>query len=261
MNEIARRVRIAARGLLRTPAFTISAVLILGIGIGTASAMFTVFRVVLIERLPVSDPDRLVVFSTYKDPKVEFGLGGEDIRSMAGRVKTLSGLAGYVHWGSTPGPLLDGDRWVVMNRTLVTGNFFDVLGVRPYLGRLLHAEDELPNGPQSMVISFAAWRQQFGGDPSIVGRRLIEAYERKTWTIVGVAPPGFDAPQHAGFWLPLSRTGNPSMIGVGRLAPGATAAAAQSEFFALKRRLSPELGLTGAHAVSFVRTFLGDVRC
>jgi hypothetical protein len=166
MNEIARHIRIAVRGLLRTPAFTVSAVLILGVGIGTAAAMFTVFRAVLVERLPVSDPDRLVVLSTYKDPTVEFGLGKEDLAPMAKQVKTLSGLAGYVHWGSTPGPMIDGDRSIVMNRTLVTGNFFDVLGVRPYLGRLLRAEDELPNGPQSMVISFAMWRQHFGGDPS-----------------------------------------------------------------------------------------------
>ena len=74
MNDFTRDVRIGARGLLRTPTFTVAAIIILGFGIGMAVAMFTVFRAVLFERLPVRDPDRVVVLSTYKDPTVEAGL-------------------------------------------------------------------------------------------------------------------------------------------------------------------------------------------
>ena len=74
MNDLVEQVRIGLRSLLRTPTFTAAAVLVLGLGIGAAAAMFTVFRAVPVERLPVRDPERVVVLSTYKDPKVEFGL-------------------------------------------------------------------------------------------------------------------------------------------------------------------------------------------
>src|SRR3954468_11829559 len=163
MNQLGRQLRAALRGLARTPAFTVSALLILGLGIGTASAMFTVFRAVLVERLPVTDPDRLVVLSTYKDPVTEFGLVGEDLPQIARESHTLSGLTGYVHWGSTPGPMLDGTRSIILTRTLVAPNFFEVLGVRPYLGRLLRTDDGLAGTVPSIVISYSAWRQQFGG--------------------------------------------------------------------------------------------------
>src|SRR4051812_2225334 len=122
MTDFIRQIRIALRGLARTPAFTASAILILGFGIGTAAAMFTVFRAVLVERLPVNDADRLVVFSTYKDPAVEFGLQRKDLREIARSSRTLSAVGGYAHYGAFPAPYVDGERSIVMNRAVVTGD-------------------------------------------------------------------------------------------------------------------------------------------
>ena len=204
----------------------VAAVLVLGFGIGTAAAMFTVFRAVLVERLPVRDPERVVVLSTYKDPKVEFGLRLGDLKPIAQQTRTMRGVGGYAHWGATPGVLMDGDRSVLLNRVLATGNFFDVLGARPALGRLFRVEDDAPGAAPVLVLSYAAWRGTFGGDPSVIGRRLLEPYGQTQYTIIGVAPPGLDFPSGAGYWIPpWQPSDGMSIIAVARLAPGATPAA------------------------------------
>ncbi|HEX3867128.1 MAG TPA: hypothetical protein VHV78_10255, partial [Gemmatimonadaceae bacterium] len=137
MSEFLRQLRIAFRGLRRTPAFTAAAILILGLGIGSAAAMFTVFRAVMLERIPVADPDRVVVLSTYKDPAVEFGLIKSDLKIIKRESATLRDVAGFAHWGTSQGPLVDGDRTLTLGRVIVTGGFFDVLGAHAVLGRLL----------------------------------------------------------------------------------------------------------------------------
>src|SRR5438445_11589572 len=116
MSDFGRDVRIGARGLLRTPTFTVAAILILGFGIGTAVAMFTVFRAVLFERLPVRDPDRVVVLTTYKDPTVEAGLTLRALKEISRESRTIRNIAGYAHWGTSPAPMLDGDRSLALGR-------------------------------------------------------------------------------------------------------------------------------------------------
>jgi len=164
MNDAARQVRIALRGLRRTPAFTAAAILILGFGIGTAVAMFTVFRAVLLERLPVRDPERVVVLSTYKDPKVEYGLVSPHIKAVQRESRTIRLIGAFAHWGTSQGPLVDGDRTLTMGRVVVTGTFFQVLGARPFLGRLFKAEDDQHGAAPVLVLSYKAWRRDFGGD-------------------------------------------------------------------------------------------------
>ena len=124
-----------------------------------ATAMFTVFRAVLVERLPVFSPDRLVV-----------------LRSL--------------NHGSTK---VDPSGTVIaVNRSAVTANFFDVLGARPLLGRRLRPEDGAEGAPHVIVVTYGAWKRRFGGDPQIVGRTLVDPQTRWQFRIVGVAPPGLD---------------------------------------------------------------------
>jgi len=260
MDDFVRQVRLALRGLLRTPAFTVTAVVILGVGIGTAVAMATVFRAVLVERLPVNDPDHVVVLSTYNDPAFEFGLSRGDLDIVHREARTIRDIAGYAHWGTSPFPLLDGDRSVLMGRVVVSGNFFDVLGARPVLGRLMRADDEVLGATPVIVLSYKAWQQQFGGDARIVGRRLYESYSQLTYTVVGVAPAGLDYPTGAGFWMTWPGNVNVSIISIARLAPGASADAARAELFSIVQRTSPELHLTGAKVAAFPQAMLGDVK-
>ncbi len=270
MTDIVRSIRVCLRGLGRTPAFTAAALAILGLGIGTAVAVFTVFRAVLYQRIPVTDPDRVVQISTYRDPAVEFGLVKSDLKVVMRQSRTLRSVGGYAHWGTSQGPLVDGDRTLTLGRVVVSGGFFDVLGARPAAGRLLKPEDDVVGAAPALVISYQNWQQWFGGDPKIVGHHLYEPYSQLTYTIVGVAPAGLDFPSGAGYWLPWPApdTGNTgfSTIAIARLAPGATPSSAASEFVSIIKRTplagwrTAENGITGAKVVPFTRAMLGDVR-
>jgi putative ABC transport system permease protein len=259
----------ALRGFRRTPAFFATAVLILGVGIGMSVAMFTVFRAVLIRQLPVRDQDRIAVMWTYREPGVEYAPGTKYLGAVRRTSRTMRDVAGVAHWPAEGSPWLDGDRPITMNRSLVTGNFFDVLGVKPVLGRLLHSSDDDAgafkldgsNSKNVLVLSYATWQNKFGGDPGVVGHRLIEPFSRSEFTIVGVAPPGLSYPAGVEYWGPIwgGWSGGVSTIAVARLAPGATVAAARQEYFALANRISPELHFNGVDAKSFTDTVLGDI--
>ncbi|MDF2775839.1 MAG: permease, partial [Geminicoccaceae bacterium] len=262
MDRVTQDFRIALRGFRRAPSFTATAILILGIGIGMAVAMFTVFDAVLIRTLPVREQDRIVELYTYRgDPNADFHLLRGDLPQVAAASRTMRDIAGVAHWGAASSPYLDGDRSFVLNRAVVTGNFFDVLGARAALGRMLRASDEGPGAAPVMVLSHATWRREFAGDTSVIGRRLVDAFGRTSYEIVGVAPPGLDYPAGAGLWIPpWQPSTNLSVIAVARLAPDASPEAAQTEFFGTMRRLFPDREFDGAHVETFTQAVVGDVR-
>ena len=262
MTPISHDLRIALRGFRRSPSFAITAVLILAIGIGMAVAMFTVFDAVVVRPLPVTNPDRVVELFPYRgDPNTDYYLLRADLTKVAPTSKTMRDIAGVVHWGAPPAPMVYGDRPVVLNRTLVTGNFFDVLGTRPLLGRLVQPSDEGPGAGLVIVLSYAAWRKHFGGDSGVVGRDLLEPYGRKRYRIIGVAPPGLEYPAAVDFWMPAWQPAeNLSVIAVARLAPNATMRAAQTEFLGAVSRLSADRRYDGVHIETFTHAVVGDVK-
>ena len=263
--------RYALRALRRTPTFTVTAVLILGLGIGMASAMLTVFHAVVLRRLPVQDQDRIVELSGVAQGAArEVPLALEQFRRFRQESRTLQSVAGFAHWGSVAAPVTDGDRPLLLRQATITGNFFQVLGAAPSLGRLLRPEDEreyAPNGTNAnalaAVISYGAWRRSFGGDSAVIGRRLHLPDIKWNPTIVGVAPPGLDYPRGAELWTPNVYAGG--MDVVARLAPGATLDAARADYLALART-DPDYvkgGLAdqiGARAEPLERMVLGDVK-
>lgn len=261
MDYLTQDVRIALRGFRRTPTFAITVLAILGLGIGASVATFTVFRAVLLERLPVREPERLAVLTTYKDPTVEFGLQLQDLKQISAASRTIQGIAGYAHWGVAPSAMLDGERPLTLNRVGASGNFFDVLGAIPFKGRLLRPSDSYPGAPHVLVLSYNTWRRTFGGDPNILGRQIVEPYTRWAFTIVGVAPAGLDYPARADFWMPVpDDAGGLGIIAVARLTRGATPEAARAELFGIMQRTAPEKQLRGAKAQDFSRAVLGDIR-
>src|SRR5438270_6074376 len=108
MRRLIQDLESALRGFRRTPAFFVTAVVILGLGIGMSVAMFTVFRAVLVRRLPVVDQDRLVVMWTYRVPGVEYAAGTKELAAFRRQSRTLRDVAGVAHWPATPVPMLDG---------------------------------------------------------------------------------------------------------------------------------------------------------
>lgn len=270
MDRLGQDLRFAVRGFRRTPGFFATAVIILAIGIGMSVAMFTVFRAVLIRQLPVVDQDRIAVMWPYvNDPNVEVAPGTNVLSVVRRESRTMRDIAGVAHWPATPAPFVDNDRTVSLARGMVTANFFDVVGARPALGRLFHQrDDEIGWRPgdtkvaaQTLVLSYRAWREKFGGDSSIIGRRLLEPLSRLTFTVVGVAPVGFDYPAGAEYWQPMWQEWNSdvSAFAVARLVPGATLNAARDEYLAVENRVKPEYHFRGAHAATFTDTVLGNI--
>jgi hypothetical protein len=180
MDHVARDIRTALRALRRAPGFTRVVVAILGIGIGMAAAMATVFESALRRRLPVTDQERLLVLWTYSDPAVELSPSRSVIDAFAKESRTLSRVGGFVHWGTSSFPMGVDDRTVVLNRSEVTGNFFEVLGAHAVIGRLLHAEDGLKGADPVVVLSYGEWRRPFGSDPKIV-ESLIKLDGQGEW--------------------------------------------------------------------------------
>ena len=270
MSTLWNELRLAVRTLSRSPAFAVTAVLILGIGIGMAVAMFTVFRAVLVRRLPVVDQDRLVVLWTTVENGVEQGGVKPSIAAFGRESRTVKAIAGVSHWGSSPLPLIDGERTIVLNQALVNGNFFNVLGARPALGRLLTTDDELGGKFQpdtykglehAIVISYATWLKEFGGDSSVIGHRLLDAYSRWTYTIVGVAPPGLDYPAGTEDWLPIGKDATDvGIVALARLRPGVSLSAARFEYQTVLQRLTPDFHVSGAVARTLPDQVLGNVR-
>jgi len=262
MDRVRHDVRMALRGFRRSPSFTVTALAVLAIGIGMAVAMFTVFHAVVIRRLPVDDPDRIVELYTYKgDPNTDFYLLREDLRKVAANSKTMRDVAGIAHWRAAPAPLVDGDRPVVLNRSLVTGNFFNLIGAHPLLGRLVQPSDEAAGAELVLVLSHGAWKKHFGGDSTVVGRQMLEPYSRKGYRVIGVAQPGLEYPAAVDFWIPVWQPSDKlSVIAIARLAPNATPYAAQTEFLAAMRGLSAEREYDGAHVETFTQAVVGDVR-
>ncbi|MEP6495790.1 MAG: ABC transporter permease [bacterium] len=260
MHQIGQDIRLALRGFRRTPTFAASVLAILGISIGLAVAMFAAFQTILIRRLPVTDQDRIAVLWTYHTPSVELAPLSTAFPDVRRASRTMRGIAGVVHWGAVPATFLDGDQPIGLSRAQVTGNYFEVLGARPALGRLLRAEDDEVGAPAAMVLSYGVWQSQFGGSASVIGRRLLDPYTRNTYGVVGVAPAGLDYPIGADCWTPVPTIWTLQMLAVARLVPGASVDGAAAEFYSIISGRQPDLQLTGAHGSTLTETVLGDTR-
>ncbi len=270
MDALLRDLRLAVRSLWRTPGFTIAVVLILALGIGMATAMFTVFKTVLVDRLPIAAQDRVVVMHTLDRSGRNLDAPNPYLPVMARDSALFRGVAGAQHLGADPVPFLTKDgRSIELGAVQVSANFFQVLGTRPVIGRLFRPEDGQPGAPPVLVLSYAAWRRRFGGDQAIVGRTLVVPYFMERARIVGVAPPGLVYPAGVDVWRPLPPDVVTQIDIVARLAPGVTIGAARTGLLALTRRVNPfEVGppphvfleISGVTAQSFADTVLGRAR-
>jgi predicted permease len=242
MRTLWQDIRFAARMLAKRPGFTLVAVLTLALGIGANTAIFTVINAVMLRALPVPNPQQLV---TIGDPSMvhswSIGTPRTDIfsfplyRELRDHNEAFSSLLAtsrldnlQITIGTGPEPV---------SGRVVTGNYFDTLGVQALLGRIFTAEeDRKPASDPVAVISYGYWQRRFSGDPSVIGRTV--RLQNYPFTIVGVAPPGFfgevvgDRPD---LWAPmmmqpqlmpgrgfLESVNTASLLLMGRLKPGVT---------------------------------------
>ena len=238
-------VRYAFRTLRTGPGFALTAILTLALGIGLATAVFTVADALLLRRLPVRDQDRLVVlWGQAPDRSFDYPFGLDEAREFARRTRSLAQVAFFGYEGAWPRPIRDGERISRLRGALVSGEFFDVLGAQPVLGRALHAADDVVGAAPVVVLSHGIWQRQFGGDARVLGRQIVTYGTGVAYTIVGVMRQGLDYPRGADMWAALvparTRPGTDSTVAdvevIGRLRPGATAAHARAELTAFYGR-------------------------
>jgi len=205
LDDLTRDLKHAARGLRRSPGFTLSAIAALSLGIGANTAVFSVVHGVVLSRLPFADPERLVrVWEVHPAARVEQSTVSPgtfvDLRRQS---RTLASVALF---GERDMLFSEGAEPWESRAAAVSPVLFDLLGVRPLLGRGFASEDPRTAyaGPfKEIVISHALWQQHFGGDPGVIGRPLRMDYYW-SYTIVGVMPPGFAFPPRVDVWTPLS---------------------------------------------------------
>lgn len=239
-------MRVALRSLLRSPAFLATALLSIGLSVGVAATAFGVLDAVRFRALPFRNGDRLVVLSEVAADAGPYtasvnGCSACDMQYVTYaamrplQFRTLDMVAAYgaglkvIDVMGDPVPVLGG---------VVSENLFDLLGVRPMLGRGLTAEDDRVGAKDVVVLSHDLWMTRFGGDPGVIGTGV--KLSEKVFTIVGVMPPGFDFETGIKFWIPAVPTLDPSnrpsihnITVIGRLAAGQTVAAARTELGAL----------------------------
>ncbi len=203
MNTLRQDVRYGLRMLIKSPGFTIVAVLSLALGIGANTTIFCWIQTVLLNPLPATaNPDQLVVLVSTHGTTTYDTVSYPDLKDYAGLKDVFSGVIGSQ---VTPALLTTDGRSEWVFGQIATANFFDVLGVKAAKGRVLLPEEESkPGGHPVMVISYGLWQRRFGGDPDTVGRTV--ELNRHAFTIVGVAPPAFKGTMGAlnfDFWAPL----------------------------------------------------------
>jgi predicted permease len=234
-------LRYALRTLRRSPGFTAVAVLSLALGIGANTAIFTLVDRVLIRKVPVREPARLAeLLHRFPGEPALNGFPMRTYRFFEDRNDVFSGILGTGNPGNWPpwsyAVRADGGAAEWVPGVFVTGNYFEVLGLKPAVGRLIEPADFAPGAPGNVaVLSWRYWKERFQGDPSVPGRRIV--VDEEPAVIAGVAPPGFAGLQTEkpeDLWLThASDRPTPGLALVGRLKPGLTFDRARAELSVL----------------------------
>jgi putative ABC transport system permease protein len=279
MNDI----RFAFRMLAKTPAFTAVAVLTLALGIGANTAIFSVVNALLLKPLPFPDPQQLVAFGmTDTRHKEQTGLGSlsyPDFFDFREQNRTLANLAVYRDRGFA---LTKEQAATSLHGVKSSAEFFDVLGIKPAIGRTFsRADEQAAGGPGGfkIVLTDDFWRQFFGGDPNVLGRTI--ELDRRLYTVIGVMPPRFqypiqsdpvsfyvtiaeDASTADGTKPPTEERGMHSLDTIARLKPGTTIEQAQADLSTVAANLEKQYPNTNSYfGVRFKplrEELIGDVR-
>ncbi|MEP7380533.1 MAG: ABC transporter permease [Gemmatimonadota bacterium] len=250
-DDLMQDVRYALRTLRRDRAFTLFAVLVVGLGVGASVAVFSIANRVLIRPLPFRDPGELAWIAN----KGEKGLSGEtvqsqtllDLREGAPSFRNIGGYVPFYDVDNTKFTAKDESARVTVIQ--VTENFFPMLGVVPMLGRSFTSDEASGTGPRAVLLSHLTWERRFESDAAIVGKAVV--LNDEAVTVVGVLPPTFDfgsvfAPgARIDMFVPIPLNAEVNSHGnvftmIGRLWPTATVAAALHEAEAVAKRINAE---------------------
>jgi putative ABC transport system permease protein len=271
MRNLFSDFKLGFRILLRNPGFSVTVILLLALGIGANTAIFSVVDAVLLRPLPYQDPSRIMQIWHVPPAKSFPGLSLFSVSP-----------ANYLDWRSMNHSFEDmaafgGARFNVggkerpesIQAAPVAPGFFSILRVQPILGRGFTPDDDRPGHGHVVVLGNTLWRERYGADPAVIGQKIV--LDGEPYTILGVMPPKFKYPSWAQLWTPLAWTdekravrGNHNYLVIGRLKPGIDIRAAQAELSAISTRLEqlyPEDDKGwGAKILTLREQTVGDVR-
>ncbi len=248
-ENLARDVRHTVRTLARTPGFTITAILVMALGIGATTALFTTVRAVLLNPLPYPNSSRLVSLyeseTISKSPSPWMPVAAGIFKEWQRATQKTAQMALVSPWQGYNVSASGGQLPESIQAAWVSWNLFRVLGVQPALGRDFLASDDQPSAQATAILSNSFWKRRFAADVAIVGKTIY--LDAKPHTIIGVMPPSFDYPWPKDqLWTPAGHDAPPDLMSTygdhnfyvtARLAPGATLAGLVSQIDTVERRV------------------------
>ena len=265
-RDLVKDLRYCLRRLRRAPGFALTAIAVLALGLGAATAIYAFVDATLVKPLPYREPTRLVALFEHNPMGDRFHLSDFDYRTWKQRNHVFTSLDVYRPERDT---LNKPDSPEEVAAALVSDGFFRTLGVTPTLGRDFFPGEDRSSAPQTMILSYATWKKRFGGDERVLGRTVT--LDGESYTIVGVLPRDFHfAPVgRAEFWTTLHgrcerlRDCFP-FYGVARLRDGVSPAAAYQDVSAIAHQIAAEYPQFSrdrtATLVPLTDAILGDVR-
>ena len=261
-------LRFALRSLRKNPGFTLLAILVMGLGIGANTAVFSVVNSVLLKPLDYRDPDRLVTLSSLGKVSGSHGqVSAPDYHDWHDQSSAFSAMAYYYSDSETAIGSRGGAEYGSV--AVVTSEFFRVFDVQPAMGRFFNPEETRPGSAGAVAISYNYWQSHYGSDPAAIGQTL--RMEGRAFPIVGILPPRFHFPDKTDIWFPAntifpettSRSAHNYLV-VARLKPDVRLEQAQTQMTAIGSRLEQQFPATNKNkgvAVSRIQDeMVGDVR-
>src|SRR5690348_7302351 len=263
-------LRYSLRRLIKSPGFTLTAVLTLALGMGATTAMYSVIHAVLLNSLPFAHPEQLLVFRESQKTG-EMSVTWPNFEDWRAQQHSFEGLAAFDvrHYD-----YFDGTRTTLTRGARVTSEFFPVLGVKPESGRGFGASEDRPGAAPVVVLGHKFWQNELHANPAAVGKGI--ELSGKLYTVIGVMPAGFHFffGRNEDFYVPLgpeaadpkfnNRTAHGSISVLARPKPGISAAAAKTELEGIAARLAAEYPATNAgHSVitrKLVDQYFAEIR-
>ena len=232
MDHFIQDLRYGFRTFVRQPAFALTAVLALALGIGANTAVFSVVYAVLLKPLPFPHPEQLIFLHDFSPALPQGSVSWAKFVALRDNSRTMTALAALAPNNVTITGRGEPQQLVAFN---VSGDFFPMFAVSPEQGRLLTRGDDVPNGGKVIVLSYGLWQRRFGGDPKVIGQPIT--VDGQAFTIISVMPAAFNYPAGAEAWTPLALpagfTGNNFLRVLGRMKPGVTLAQATDDLRAV----------------------------
>jgi predicted permease len=271
MGTAMQDLKYGLRVLRKSPGFAAAAVLVLALGIGANTAIFSLVNAVLLRPLPLPEPERLMLVWHVPPAKsfpgvTRFSVSAANFLDWREQNHSFTGMAAL---GRPSMNLTGGTQPESLTAGAVTGDFFSVAGVSPTIGRVFGEEEDHPGHEKVVVLSYAFWQGHFGSNKNAMGQRLT--LDGEPYTVIGVMPPKFDFPPQAQLWVPMAWTdkqravrGDHNDAVIARLRPGVEIKQAQAEMDTISARLQQQYPVDdagwGAVVVPLREELVGDIR-